>query len=349
MQTRSRTSRIARNRSSQVIQRKTPAAVLSEESELPPPSIAAQLQTAQRGHSLSKISVGDRLPLQTKLTVNQPGDVYEQEADHMAEAVMRMSGEAVQRTCDCGGEAAPDGECAACKAKRLNLQTESSAADVDVRRQPAALSRIAGSDPLVSRAPQNNRPACGGTNRRSSPEHELIQADYIATKDPTGVREYMIPGGSANGNVGYADLVSLGSHAIYEIKPYSPPAITEGLAQVAQYIVAARTSCDPDAPWHPGIAYPDTVLSMGAMELVAKQYNNPGLILYYTRKKQQEINWETVLEVVVTLGLSISLVAVIIAALLDPEPATKLALAGLSAVMISTILQRFGLSEEPTS
>lgn len=35
--------------------------------------------------------------IQTKLTVNQPGDRYEQEADHMADQVMRMPDPAVQR------------------------------------------------------------------------------------------------------------------------------------------------------------------------------------------------------------------------------------------------------------
>lgn len=40
--------------------------------------------------------------LQKKLTVNQPGDVYEQEADRMAEKVMRMPQSKVQRHCsDC--------------------------------------------------------------------------------------------------------------------------------------------------------------------------------------------------------------------------------------------------------
>ena len=65
------------------------------------------------------------LPLQPKLTVNQPGDLYEQEADAMAEQVMRMpagsTGKRVQR-CACGGTAGPDGECEACKARRLALQ-----------------------------------------------------------------------------------------------------------------------------------------------------------------------------------------------------------------------------------
>jgi hypothetical protein len=163
------------------------------------------------------------------------------------------------------------------------------------------------------------------------------------------VREYSIPGGSASGAVGYADLVGLGTHAIYEIKPYSPNNITAGLAQVNRYLQAARTNCDPNASWHLGFAYADTVLPLGSnTELVAKQYNNPGLILYYRRRRrspQPEINWETVFQVVVGLGLSIATVAVVLYALLSPEPATKLAAAGLSAAMITIILSHFGIND----
>jgi len=196
---------------------------------------------------------------------------------------------------------------------------------------------------------QGGNSACRGTNRRAGIEHETIQQDYIATKDPTGVREYSIPGGSASGAVGYADLVGLGTHAIYEIKPYSPNNITAGLAQVNRYLQAARTNCDPNASWHLGFAYADTVLPLGSnTELVAKQYNNPGLILYYRRRRrspQPEINWETVFQVVVGLGLSIATVAVVLYALLSPEPATKLAAAGLSAAMITIILSHFGIND----
>ncbi len=62
-----------------------------------------------------------RLTLQAKLTVNTPGDVYEQEADRIADQVIRMpepvaatppispgsgSGEHLQRSCACGGTCA---------------------------------------------------------------------------------------------------------------------------------------------------------------------------------------------------------------------------------------------------
>lgn len=47
--------------------------------------------------------------LQAKLTVNRPGDLYEQEADRVAEQVMRMPEPVIQRACDC------DGTCASCQ------------------------------------------------------------------------------------------------------------------------------------------------------------------------------------------------------------------------------------------
>ncbi len=120
------------------------------------------------------------------------------------------------------------------------------------------------------------------------------------------------------------------------------------------------------------MAYPDSVIPLGNRELVAKQYSQPGLIFYYIRQRQrqrqrqprtvpvllpvpeespkrqpvQEINWRNVWNVVVVLGLSVVTVAIILAALLDPEPASKLALAGLSITMIITILDTFGIEHD---
>lgn len=62
--------------------------------------------------------------VQTKLTVGEPNDPYEQEADRVADQVMRMAEPRVQTKCACGGEAGPDGECAACKTQRLGIQRQ---------------------------------------------------------------------------------------------------------------------------------------------------------------------------------------------------------------------------------
>src|SRR5262249_26896953 len=61
--------------------------------------------------------------LQRKLAIGAPGDVYEQEAERVAGEVTRTApGPMVQRRCACGGIPGPDGECAACRAKRLVRQ-----------------------------------------------------------------------------------------------------------------------------------------------------------------------------------------------------------------------------------
>lgn len=52
--------------------------------------------------------------VQTKLTVNQPGDQYEQVADRMADQVMRMTETRIQRACACSGSG---GDCPECKKK----------------------------------------------------------------------------------------------------------------------------------------------------------------------------------------------------------------------------------------
>lgn len=71
-------------------------------------------------------SAGNRavqLMIQTKLEISQPGDVYEQEADRVAEQVVHSSAPSViQRQCACGGTSGSAGECEACQQKRLDVQ-----------------------------------------------------------------------------------------------------------------------------------------------------------------------------------------------------------------------------------
>jgi hypothetical protein len=62
------------------------------------------------------------------------------------------------------------------------------------------------------------------------------------------------------------------------------------------------------------------------------------------KRPAQSSTWDTVLKVVIVLGLSIALVSTIIAALADPEPASKLALAGLTFAEISALAVALGFS-----
>ena len=66
------------------------------------------------GHSIALLPALSSAPLsiQPKLKINQPGDKYEQEADRVAEMVMRMPEPTVQRKCACGG-----GGCSKCQGK----------------------------------------------------------------------------------------------------------------------------------------------------------------------------------------------------------------------------------------
>ncbi len=94
----------------------------------------ARMQHAFGNQRLLRLANGDML--QRKLTINQPGDAFEQEADRVADTVMRMadpastsavpqeassgSGNLVLQRCSCGASSSSGGECEECKAKALN-------------------------------------------------------------------------------------------------------------------------------------------------------------------------------------------------------------------------------------
>ena len=61
--------------------------------------------------------------LQAKLAVSQPGDIYEQEADRVADLVISQALGPVQRKCACGGSG-PD-ECEECQKNRDELSSAS--------------------------------------------------------------------------------------------------------------------------------------------------------------------------------------------------------------------------------
>ncbi len=81
--------------------------------------------------------------LQTKLTVNEPGDIYEQEADRVADQVMRMPNPSatIQRKCACGGTPGSTGECEECAKKRMALQRKSSQSSSDTT-SPAIVNSV---------------------------------------------------------------------------------------------------------------------------------------------------------------------------------------------------------------
>src|SRR5439155_17468162 len=69
--------------------------------------------------------------LQAKLTVNRAGDQYEQEADRVAEHVMRMPDPTVrlQRKCSCGGTTSSGESCQECANPHAQLQRRATTAE----------------------------------------------------------------------------------------------------------------------------------------------------------------------------------------------------------------------------
>jgi hypothetical protein len=61
------------------------------------------------GHDFSRIQIHPPAAgaIQTKLAINKPGDEYEQEADYLADRVMRLPEPQQQRACPCGGGGCP--------------------------------------------------------------------------------------------------------------------------------------------------------------------------------------------------------------------------------------------------
>jgi hypothetical protein len=90
---------------------------------LPQASLAGGTQTPMRakaGRPGSAFLSASRVPLviQAKLTINEPGDEYEREADRVAEAVMRSPELDLQCPCACGGK------CSDCKSGHGNHEPE---------------------------------------------------------------------------------------------------------------------------------------------------------------------------------------------------------------------------------
>ncbi len=91
--------------------------------------------------SMSSVDLPHIWPIQAKLAVNQPGDQYEQEADRIAEQVMRMPGRQIQRVGSCSGK------CPKCQKKQAGREPESFKTK---RVQASATGQIA-APPLVHR------------------------------------------------------------------------------------------------------------------------------------------------------------------------------------------------------
>ncbi|GAF45489.1 hypothetical protein [Rhodococcus wratislaviensis] len=129
----------------------------------------------------------------------------------------------------------------------------------------------------------------GLLERHGQVEHLVVQFDFLAQAKFNGRAEFSIPGASKkfNGETGYADIVSITTGEIWEIKPRKLE--DKAVKEATWYVENAKARCDPR--WHAGesfttknIARPGLVYEIkgngNKAELFAVQ-GQPGAVLYY--------------------------------------------------------------------
>lgn len=155
--------------------------------------------------------------VQAKLTVSQPGDPYEQEADRVADEVMRMPAPGLQRkcaACDSGG-----GTCAEC------------AEEETVQRKEAA-----GPAPATDASPI----PCGGGQALPAPERGFFESRF--GRDFNGVRVHTGAEADASAKSFQALAYTHGSDIVFRSGQYSPqtPAGQRLLAHELTHVVQQR-------------------------------------------------------------------------------------------------------------
>lgn len=214
--------------------------------------------------------------VQMKLNIARTQDKHEEEA--IETQSLRESGELGADASNAGNKETIQRACSKCESK---LEKENELTQV-VQAQTITM-----------------QPSCSETARYpGNKEHQLIEQDYKQNINSNSAVEFSIPGSGPNGGIGYADIVDLGNHAIYEIKTY--PGSAQGVVEAERYRRFAQKNCDPNAMWQIGTQYPKRVIPLDAQtELICQQYPQfPGVITYYSRKRKQEQKKEVYQEIV---------------------------------------------------
>lgn len=178
-------------------------------------------------HDFSRVPVFSKatVGLQPKLTVGAPGDVYEQEAEHVADRVMRMPRPQPQRECDCG-----EG-CPACQTARPRSEHERAQA----KHVGPSVSGTVATPPVVREALNSaGRPLDSSTR-------EFMEARF--GHDFSRVRVHTGPTASAAARGVAAQAFTVGEHIAFGDGRYAP-ADTAGrhlLAHELTHVLQQRT------------------------------------------------------------------------------------------------------------
>ena len=221
------------------------------------PHFSALLPFAAMHHAFGNQAVLRTLSLrrptiQAKPKIGTPGDPYEQEADRVAEQVMRMPDPTVtvpssavpvlQRKCTCGGSGKGDGTCSEC-AKRQELQ-RSAAGPAAVPEAPPIVHEILG---------QPGRPLDPKTRAFFEPRFGV---------DFSTVRVHTDSPAAASARAVNARAYTVGPNIVFQEGQYTPGSIGGKTLLAHELAHTIQQSSDNVGPQHQHIrrAAPPTVL-----------------------------------------------------------------------------------------
>lgn len=347
----------------------------------------------QYSKPISSILDGYQYPhrLQPKLLVNEPGDEFEQEADRVAEQVIRMPEPQVQRQCACG-KSFTEGECSECKKKKQeatgSLQCVASSPVGGIAAPPIVESVLSSpGSPLPTTARSFMESRLGQdfshirvhTDQRARESAAAVQARAYTVgnnivfgngEHPSGDQRLLAhelthvvqqSHGVGSGALSFLqralppgkdksrrsrprnappgtlpiDETNLTREEIHKIKKQirSRPDDWVGVTPDGEVIVTDENG-DPE----PQGNVEDLLPGATRTERNTEQHSNGDQGQKDHRFSVPSIQQIEQILAGLSIGAGIITAAVVLAALLDPEPASKLALAGLSAVMISQLL-----------
>lgn len=287
--------------------------------------------------------------IQAKLAIGSVDDPLEHEADCVADQVMRMP-DSVSI-----GASPPQvsPKCATCEEDGKRLQLKPAGATVAARTEaPTAVHDALRSpgQPLDDDARAFFEPRFGHDFSRVR-----IHRDSRAAASAQAVRAHAYTVGNS---------IVFGNGQFRFANPQARKLIAHELAHVAQqgcgtaeqksFLLQRQEIDENELPenypdWQHGAptkpVSPDPhVQEIPAPNQVPDQgpYRTPGNQPPTQADPSTGSTWSSVLKVVIALGLSVALIATIVAALADPEPASKLALAGLTLVEIGALAAALG-------
>ncbi|MQA92288.1 MAG: DUF2272 domain-containing protein [Gemmatimonas sp.] len=197
------------------------------------------------GRNFSRIPILSPSPVrvQTKLTVNAPGDVYEQEADRVAEQIVHRRESELQRTCACGGG------CPECERAK---EATGPSSFLQSRPQPSGSGRPSTAPPIVNQTLRSpGQPLDARTRAFMEPRFG---------RDFTHVRVHTGTGAAEAAGAVQAKAFTVDNHVVFGAGQFSPASgdgrrlLAHELTHVVQQSSATRMPASDRAGRRPTVA-----------------------------------------------------------------------------------------------